>query len=220
THVRAAPHPPRGSVPHDRAGLPRLRTQRFAQPQGVRVHVRSHRYRDGSLHGGGGASSLHPLHPRLSTPGRLPHFAGPPPSPPARAKPTIANDPAASNGAVAPMGTSRREFWADRAAHEAALRTNLLSLDTTRTRHVGNDPHVERYDPDLWTDEFAFLTRPGEADIQSDLRHRLGERSVPRPAVSPSFWLAPAPAQGRGEPGGGPRPGPPVPAPLPPGARR
>jgi hypothetical protein len=28
---------------------------------------------------------------------------------------------------------------------------------------------VDRYDPDLWTDEFAFLNRPGQADIQSDL---------------------------------------------------
>jgi hypothetical protein len=25
------------------------------------------------------------------------------------------------------------------------------------------------YDPDLWTDEFAFLSRPGEGDIQMDL---------------------------------------------------
>ncbi len=43
---------------------------------------------------------------------------------------------------------------------------DLLSLPTTRTRHVGNDLEVERYDQDLWTDEFAFLNRP---DIQSDL---------------------------------------------------
>ena len=64
---------------------------------------------------------------------------------------------------------TRRAFWADRAANESALRTNLLSLATTRTRHVGNDPNVERYDPDLWTDEFAFLNQPGQADIQSDL---------------------------------------------------
>jgi hypothetical protein len=28
---------------------------------------------------------------------------------------------------------------------------------------------VERYDPDLWTDEFAFLNQPGQADIQSNL---------------------------------------------------
>ena len=46
---------------------------------------------------------------------------------------------------------------------------NLLSLATTRTRHVGDDPNVERYDPDLWTDEFYFLNQPGQADIQSDL---------------------------------------------------
>ena len=35
--------------------------------------------------------------------------------------------------------------------------------------HVGNDPNVERHDPDLWTDEFYFLNRPGQAQIQSDL---------------------------------------------------
>jgi len=58
---------------------------------------------------------------------------------------------------------------ADRAANEGKLRANLLSLEATRTRHVGSDPDVERYDPDLWTDEFAFLSQPGQADIQSDL---------------------------------------------------
>ncbi len=63
----------------------------------------------------------------------------------------------------------RREFWADRLAHEAALRQNLFSLETTRTRHVGSDPNVERYDPDLWTDEFRFLSQPGQADIQTEL---------------------------------------------------
>jgi len=49
------------------------------------------------------------------------------------------------------------------------LRANLLSLATTRTRHVGGDPNVEAYDPDLWNDEFAFLSQPGQAEIQSDL---------------------------------------------------
>ena len=34
---------------------------------------------------------------------------------------------------------------------------------------VGNDPNVERYDPDLWTDEFYFLNQPGQVEIQSDL---------------------------------------------------
>jgi pimeloyl-ACP methyl ester carboxylesterase len=35
--------------------------------------------------------------------------------------------------------------------------------------HIGNDPNVDRYDPDLWTDEFAFLSQPRQADIQSDM---------------------------------------------------
>jgi pimeloyl-ACP methyl ester carboxylesterase len=65
--------------------------------------------------------------------------------------------------------TTRRAFWADRATHEAALRGNLLSLDTTRIRHLGSDPRTDRYDPDLWTDEFAFLNREGQADIQTEL---------------------------------------------------
>lgn len=63
----------------------------------------------------------------------------------------------------------RRAFWADRAANESGLRANLLSLAAARTRHIGSDSNVERNDPDLWTDEFAFLSQPGQAEIQSDL---------------------------------------------------
>ena len=63
----------------------------------------------------------------------------------------------------------RKGFWADRAANEAKYRAGLASLDTARLRHVSGSPHPERYDPDLWRDEVAFLARPGEADIQSDL---------------------------------------------------
>jgi pimeloyl-ACP methyl ester carboxylesterase len=70
---------------------------------------------------------------------------------------------------LGPNWRTRREFWKDRVANEAALRTNLLSSETTRTRHVGSDPNVERYDPDLWTDEYYFLNQPGQAQIQSDL---------------------------------------------------
>jgi pimeloyl-ACP methyl ester carboxylesterase len=64
---------------------------------------------------------------------------------------------------------TRRAYWTDRAAHEGALRANLLSLDTTRARHVGHDPNPEKYDPDLWTDEYAFLNRPNQLVLQSDL---------------------------------------------------
>ncbi len=88
---------------------------------------------------------------------------------PERIDALIVQDAVAHNEGLGRNWTTRRAFWADRAANEHALRTNLLSLATTRTRHVGSDPHVERYDPDLWTDEFAFLSQPGQADIQSDL---------------------------------------------------
>ena len=88
---------------------------------------------------------------------------------PDRIEALIVQDAVAHNEGLGANWKTRRAFWADRAANESALRTNLLSLATTRTRHVGNDPDVERYDPDLWTDEFYFLNQPGQAEIQSDL---------------------------------------------------
>jgi len=88
---------------------------------------------------------------------------------PERTEALIVQDAVAHNEGLGANWKPRRAFWAERAAHESTLRTNLLSRPSTRTRHVGNDPNVERYDPDLWTDEFAFLNQPGQADIQSDL---------------------------------------------------
>src|SRR5438046_3821005 len=88
---------------------------------------------------------------------------------PERIAALIVQEAVAHNEGLGANWKTRREFWKDRAPNESALRTNLLSLATTRTRHVGNDPSVERYDPDLWTDEFYFLNQPGQAEIQSDL---------------------------------------------------
>ena len=88
---------------------------------------------------------------------------------PERVEGLIVQDGVAHNEGLGANWKTRREFWRDRAANEAALRTNLLSLQTTRTRHVGNDSNIALYDPDLWTDEYAFLNAPGQAEIQSDL---------------------------------------------------
>ena len=88
---------------------------------------------------------------------------------PERVQALIVQDAVAHNEGLGANWATRRAFWADRPAHEEALRTNLLSLATTKTRHVGDDPNVELYDPDLWTDEYAFLNAPGQAQIQSDL---------------------------------------------------
>ena len=88
---------------------------------------------------------------------------------PDRVEALVVQAAVAHNEGLGANWKARRAFWADRGANESALRANLLSLSTTRTRHVGSDPDVERYDPDLWTDEFAFLSQPGQAEIQSDL---------------------------------------------------
>ena len=88
---------------------------------------------------------------------------------PERIEALIVQDAVAHNEGLGANWKTRRAFWADRAANESALRANLLSLPVTRTRHVGNDPNVERYNPDLWIDEFYFLNQPGQADIQSEI---------------------------------------------------
>ena len=70
---------------------------------------------------------------------------------------------------LGPVWEKRKAYWADRAAHEAEVQAGHLSLDMTRSRHLGSDPDHQAYDPDLWTDEVAFLNRPGGAAIQSQL---------------------------------------------------
>jgi len=72
---------------------------------------------------------------------------------PDRIEALIVQDAVAHNEGLGANWKTRRAFWADRAANESALRTNLLSLATTRTRHVGNDPNIERYD-DIQSDLF------------------------------------------------------------------
>jgi pimeloyl-ACP methyl ester carboxylesterase len=101
---------------------------------------------------------------------------------PDRVEALIVQDAVAHDTGLGENWKTRRAFWADRAANESALRTNLLSLATTKSRHAGNDPNVERHNPDLWTDEFYFLNQPGQADIQSDLfyDYRTNVDSYPR----------------------------------------
>jgi pimeloyl-ACP methyl ester carboxylesterase len=101
---------------------------------------------------------------------------------PERIEALVIQNAVAHDEGLGPNWKVRRAFWADRNGNEAALRQNLLSLETTRARHVGNDPHIERYDPDLWTDEFAFLNQPGQADIQVELfyDYRRNVESYPR----------------------------------------
>jgi pimeloyl-ACP methyl ester carboxylesterase len=88
---------------------------------------------------------------------------------PERVQALIVQDAVSHNEGLGAIWKVRRAYWADRAANEEALRKSFLSMETTKTRHLGDDPRVELYDPDLWTDEFAFLNSPGQAQIQLDL---------------------------------------------------
>jgi pimeloyl-ACP methyl ester carboxylesterase len=88
---------------------------------------------------------------------------------PERVEALIVQNAVSHNEGLGALWKPRRAFWADRDANESTLRANLLSLQATRTRHLGSDPDVERYDPDLWTDEFRFLSQPVQADIQADM---------------------------------------------------
>src|SRR5258708_1054053 len=66
--VRSSLRPAFRSLPPYRAGLSRLRAQRLARPEKVRVHVRSHRRNHESLHGSSWAPALRALHARLRRP--------------------------------------------------------------------------------------------------------------------------------------------------------
>src|SRR5690242_20136151 len=88
---------------------------------------------------------------------------------PDRLQALIIQNAVAHEEGLGALWETRRAFWVDRAGHEAALRENFLSLAATRQRHIGRSPRPWLYDPDLWTDEFAFLSCPGQADIQVEL---------------------------------------------------
>lgn len=88
---------------------------------------------------------------------------------PERVQAIIIQNAVSHDVGLSPLWETRRAFWRDRKSNEAALRANFLSFDSVRGRHVGSDPHPETINPDLWSDEFAFLNRPGEVDIQLDL---------------------------------------------------
>ena len=62
---------------------------------------------------------------------------------PERVQALIVQDAVGHNEGLGANWKTRRAFWADRPAYEDALRTNLLSLAATKTRHVGDDPKVE-----------------------------------------------------------------------------
>jgi pimeloyl-ACP methyl ester carboxylesterase len=88
---------------------------------------------------------------------------------PERTHALIIQNAVAHDDGLGAIWATRRAFWADRPAYEEALHKNFLSLAATKSRHIGDDPKVDLYDPDLWTGEHAFLSAPGQKQIQTDL---------------------------------------------------
>ena len=88
---------------------------------------------------------------------------------PERVRAIIIQNAVSHEQGLSPLWDARRKYWADPVHELANLKANFTSLESTRLRHVGSSPRPERYDPDTWTDEFAFLSRPGQADIQATL---------------------------------------------------
>jgi pimeloyl-ACP methyl ester carboxylesterase len=59
-------------------------------------------------------------------------------------------------------------YWEDPAGHPEVVAA-FLSLEGARQRHLAGTTQPERYDPDSWTDEHAFLSRPGQQAFQAAL---------------------------------------------------
>jgi pimeloyl-ACP methyl ester carboxylesterase len=64
--------------------------------------------------------------------------------------------------------TAIAQYWADPKAHPEVFDA-FVSLPATEQRHTLGTSHPERYNPDTWTDEYAFLSRPGQREIQAQL---------------------------------------------------
>jgi pimeloyl-ACP methyl ester carboxylesterase len=59
-------------------------------------------------------------------------------------------------------------YWTDRAGHPEIFEA-FVSQAATEQRHTLGTSRPERYNPDTWTDEFSFLSRPGQREIQAEL---------------------------------------------------
>ena len=69
---------------------------------------------------------------------------------------------------LGPKWSKIAQYWADPKAHPEVVDA-FLSCEATEQRHTSGTSHPDRYNPDLWTDEFAHLSKPGQRAIQAAL---------------------------------------------------
>jgi pimeloyl-ACP methyl ester carboxylesterase len=60
------------------------------------------------------------------------------------------------------------QYWASPKTH-SEVPTGFTSLAAAQFRHSAGSPHPERYNPEIWEQEYTILSRPGEQEIQEAL---------------------------------------------------
>lgn len=87
---------------------------------------------------------------------------------PERVQALVVQNANAYTEGLGPKWAGIARYWEDPAGHPEQLEA-FISLEGARQRHIAGTAHPECYDPDSWTDEFAFLSRPGQREIQAAL---------------------------------------------------
>jgi pimeloyl-ACP methyl ester carboxylesterase len=87
---------------------------------------------------------------------------------PARVQGLIIQNANSYEEGLGPKWQGIRAYWADPKNHPEVPEA-FMSFEGTKFRHAGDSPNPERYNPDTWIDEYAFLSRPGEKAIQTAL---------------------------------------------------
>jgi pimeloyl-ACP methyl ester carboxylesterase len=87
---------------------------------------------------------------------------------PGRVQALVIQNANAYGEGLGPKWQGIAQYWADPQAHPE-VPIAFTSLAAARLRHDGGSPNPERYNPDAWNDEYAFLSRPGQQKIQEAL---------------------------------------------------
>jgi pimeloyl-ACP methyl ester carboxylesterase len=88
---------------------------------------------------------------------------------PERVQALIIQNAAAHEAGLSDWWDARRLFWNDPAKYWDEVLAGFTSIDGLRRRHIGASPHVERYNPETWLTEWLMLSRPGIAEVQTEL---------------------------------------------------
>ena len=88
---------------------------------------------------------------------------------PERIRGVVVQNAVASEDGLGPAWEVRKAYWRERDRYEQQVIPGFTSLEGAKARHVGLSPNPERYNPDTWLDEYAFLSRLGNQKIQADL---------------------------------------------------